>query len=89
MIGDRLQQSLNLIHGNHALIVIDENEQQYMFLRIFLLHRRRKQIVFCIIVDHGLGQDAVLGLRAYCRTQLAVHKSQHLIHIQINIRNVF
>ena len=33
-----------------------------MLFGIFLLHRRRQQIILRIIVDHGLGQDAVFSL---------------------------
>ena len=60
-----------------------------MLFGIFLLHRRRQQIILRIIIDHGLGQDAVFGLGPHCGTQLTIHKGQYLIHIQINIRNVF
>ena len=60
-----------------------------MFPRIFLLHRRRQQIVLRIIVDHGLGQYLVLLRVSRRMLQMGFHKGSDLIHIKINVRDIF
>ena len=59
-----------------------------MLLGIFLLDGRRKQIILGIIVDHGLGQYLVLIRVSGCIFQPGIHKRGHLIHIQVNVRDI-
>ena len=60
-----------------------------MFLIVFFLNGRWQQIVFCIIIDHGLGKDLVLVLKAGSIFKAAVHEGSDLIHIQINVGDIF
>ncbi len=60
-----------------------------MLSRIFFLIRRRQKIVLGIIIYHRFRQNLVFA-RISCRSfQAGLHKSRHLVHIQINIRNIF
>jgi len=59
-----------------------------MFFGIFFLFRWRKKIVFCIIVDHGLSQDLIVLMPLGCG-KLGIHKCCHLIHVKIDIRDIF
>ena len=60
-----------------------------MFFVVFFLDRRWQQIVFSVIIDHGLGKDLILVLKAGSVLQAAVHEGRDLIHIQIDIRYIF
>ena len=75
------------VDGQDIFKIINEDQDQYVFFRILLPDRRGKKIVLGIIVDHGLGQDLVL-LVAPGRGELRIHEGGHLIHIQVNIRNI-
>ena len=51
-----------------------------MLLGIFLLDRRRKEIVLCIVINHGFSQDFVIAV-SFCRRKMIIHESRDLIHI--------
>ena len=59
-----------------------------MLLGIFLLFRWRKKIVFGVVIDHGFCQNLVI-VGALAGSKAGIHKCGHLIHVQINVRNVF
>ena len=59
-----------------------------MLSGILLLHGRREKIVLRVVVDHGLGQDLVLAVALGGREML-VHKGRDLVHVQIDIGNLF
>ena len=59
-----------------------------MFPGILLFYRRGKKMIFCIIVDHRLGQDLVV-LISLCGGELFVHKGSDLIHVKIDVRYFF
>ena len=58
-----------------------------MLTGIFLFGGRREQIIFRIIIDHGFGQDLVSRM-APGLFQVLFHKRGHLIHIEVNIRDI-
>ena len=59
-----------------------------MFFTVFLLDRRWKQIVFCIVVNHGFGQNLVIGMTlGSCK--LGIHEGCNLVHVKVNIWNTF
>ena len=47
-----------------------------------------EQVVLGVVVDHGLRQDLVLRV-ALGLLQMFVHKGGHLVHIEIDVRNLF
>ena len=51
-----------------------------MLFGVFLFQWRRKQIIFCIIVDHGFRKNFILRI-ALGGSQLSIHKGGYLIHI--------
>ena len=55
---------------------------------IFLSDRRRQQIILCIIVDHCLCHNLVITWISGRIAKIFIHKSRHLIHVKIDIRNV-
>ena len=59
-----------------------------MFFGIFFLFWRRKKIVFRIIVDHGLCQNLIILMPLGCG-KLGIHECCHLIHVKIDIRDIF
>ena len=54
---------------------------------ISLFFRRRQELVLGIIVDHGFGQCLIIVV-PLDRIQISLHKPCHLIHIEIQIRNI-
>ena len=84
----RAEKRLDVADRQKVLQVININEQKQMFPRILLLLRRGKKFVLRVVVDHGFGQDLVVGISLAGR-QLGVHKSCDLVHIQRNIRDIF
>ena len=65
----------------------DEEEEEDVFAGIFFLLRRRQEAVFRVILDHGLGEDFVLGVALHAR-EVVVHEGGHLVHVQLDPRNV-
>ena len=53
---------------------------------IALLFRRGKELVLCVIVDHGLGQDFVI-IMTLGGSEIIFHKGCDLIHVKSNIGN--
>lgn len=51
-----------------------------MLFGILLLHRRRKQVILRIVVDHCLGKNLIIIVAATLG-QTLVHESRYLIHI--------
>ena len=51
-----------------------------MLSGILLLVRRREQVIFCVVVDHGFGKYLVV-LMALVIFQVLVHEGGHLIHV--------
>ena len=85
--GDGLEDLLDVVEGEQVLKVVDEDQHQHMFFGIFLLDRRREQIVLRIVVDHGLSQDLVLRV-ALGALEMLLHKCGHLVHIELDIRDL-
>ena len=51
-----------------------------------LFFRRGKELVLCVIVDHGLGQDLVI-IMTLGGSEIIFHKGCDLIHVKSNIGN--
>ena len=51
-----------------------------------LFFRRGKELVLCVIVDHGLGQDLVI-IMTLGGSEIIFHKGRDLIHVKIDIGN--
>ena len=51
-----------------------------MLFGITLLFRRRKKLIFGVIIDHGLGQNLVIPV-ALGGSQLFFHEGCDLIHV--------
>ena len=49
-----------------------------------LFFRRGKELVLCVIVDHGLGQDLVI-IMTFGGSEIIFHKGRDLIHVKIDI----
>jgi hypothetical protein len=81
VIGDGTQELLNVVDREDALKIVNENQEQNVLLGIFLFERRRKEVVFSIVVDHRLCDDSAFLGSVYGRTQLGIHKAGYLIHI--------
>ena len=84
---DRREDLLDIPEGENILKIVDEGQKQNVVSGVFFLHRRREQIVFCVIVDHGLCKHLVLA-DPPGRSQVSIHEGCHLIHIQVNIGNI-
>ena len=84
---DRLEHRLNVLKGQNALIIIDEDKEHDMFLCVLLLLGRRQEIVLRVVVDHRLGEDLVSGITARL-LQVFIHIGRHLIHVEIDVRNI-
>ena len=54
---------------------------------VFLFHRRRQHAELDIVVDHGGGQP--LAVRIRVGGEKALRQQQHLIHVQLQIRQLF
>ncbi len=81
------EQSLDVFDRQDILKIVDKDHDQYMFLRILLLHGRGKQVVLGIIIDHGLGQDLIV-IVTLGGVELFLHEGGHLIHVEIYIGNI-
>ena len=57
---DRLQDGLNVLQSQDALVIVDEDQEYDVLPCILLALRGRKKIVLRIIVDHGFGEDLIL-----------------------------
>ena len=86
-VRQRFQEGLNIGNGEKIFEIIDEGQDQHVLPGIFFLRGRRKQIIFRIIVDHGLGEDLVLGITPGL-LQVFFHKRSHLVHVKINVRDI-
>ena len=74
--------------GQHVFKIVNKDQQEGVLLGIFLLVRRRKEVVLGVVVDHGLGQDLVLRVTlGLC--QPLVHKCGQLVHVQRDIGDLF
>jgi hypothetical protein len=81
VIGDRTQKLLYVVDREDAFKIVNKNKEQDVLLGIFLFERRRKEVVFGIVVDHRLGDDSALFGSVYGRRQFGIHKAGYLIHI--------
>ena len=59
-----------------------------MISGVFFLVRRGENVIFRVVIDHGLGQQLVLRAALYL-LQVGVDKGGNLIYVQINIRDIF
>ena len=59
-----------------------------MFLTVLFPDRRRKQVVFGIIVNHCFGKNLVSHRVPGGAPQSAFHKCGYLVHIQVNIGDI-
>jgi len=84
---DRSEKSLDIADGKDILKIVDKNQHQKMFTGVTLLLRRREKLVLRVIVDHGLSQDLVI-LVTFGGGKILFHKSCHLIHVQVDIRDL-
>ena len=64
-VAGKVKDGLLYLQEEHK--IINKNQKQHMLTGIFLLDRRRQQVILGIIVDHGLGEDFIL-LKALGRT---------------------
>ena len=78
---------LHIVDAQKALQVIDKYKQVHMVLAVFLLHRARKKVALCIVVNHGLRQKLVIVITLGL-LEMLVQKLRHLIHVQIDIRDI-
>ena len=60
--GNGGEECLDIIKGQQALEIVDKNEHEHVVLGVFFLYRRRQQIVFCIVIDHGFGQNLIIRI---------------------------
>ena len=58
-----------------------------MLLAVLLLLGRWQQAVFGVVVDHGLGQN-LIAVSAAGFPEMFVHECGHLIHVQVDVRDV-
>ena len=65
-LADRLEYGFNILYGKNVLKIVDQYQEKNMLLGIFLLDRRRKEIVLCLIINHGFSQDFVIAV-SFCR----------------------
>ncbi len=79
----RFQDGFDIRKREDSLVIIDEQQHQHMLPGIALLHRRRQELVFRIVIDHGLGQRLVLIVPLHI-AEMLVHKGCDLIHVQGN-----
>ena len=87
-VANMAKRSSKLNNLENKFEIINENQHQNMFFAVFLLDRRWKQIVFCIVVNHGFGQNLVIGMTlGSCK--LGIHEGCNLIHVKVNIWNTF
>ena len=84
-----LYQGINdfSLDGKDIFEIVDKDQDQHVLLGVFLLHRRRKEIVLGVVVDHGLCQDLVLAVPAG-GAELALHECRDLVHVQVDIWNI-
>ena len=87
LFAERGEELLDLAEGNHILVVIDEDQHQNVVAGIFLFDRRGKKPVLGIVVDHGFC-DHHLVLTVTGARKALVHKGGHLVHIEVNIRDI-
>ena len=58
-----------------------------MFFGVFLFIWRRQEIIFGIIVYHGLCEYLIV-VKSLGRYEMFIHESSHLIHIEVYVWNV-
>ena len=81
---EKMGQTKREYHMDH----LSNDQKEHMLLGIFLLFRRRKKVIFGVIIDHGFCQNLVV-VRALAGSKTGIHKCRDLIHVQINVGNVF
>ena len=72
--------------GKKIFGIINKNQKEHMLLTVFLAIGRRKEPVLRIIVDHGFGENLVLGIPLIV-FQTLIHKGGNLIHIEFYAGN--
>ena len=83
----RIEQLLYIIYGNNIFEIINVNKDYDMLFTVSLLIRRRKELIFRIIIDHGLGQSFVI-LTPLIMVEVRIHEVRNLIHVKLYIRNI-
>ncbi len=87
-LAERFEHRLDVPDRKDVFKIVDQDQEQHVLSGILLLHGRREKIVLRVVVDHGLGQDLVLAVPLGGREML-VHKGRDLIHVQIDVGNLF
>ena len=51
---------MDIVDRQNVFKVVDKDQDQQMLFGITLLLGGREQIILCVVVDHGLGEDFVI-----------------------------